>query len=800
MSDFHGPITHATIASGLWALPLAPLLAAAWCLYAQVAPALRKAPRGKAKSPDGLALANAAALAAAVALGWSAFQALKLSQLAESDRFLLEHVFRMARFGQLDVGMDLVVDPLASVVAIAASAVALLVFVAARGSLTAITSPPRFFGWGSVLLAATLVTVLADGFFLALVGWELAALGVWGLAGDDRRARSGFVRARTADAALVIGAAMLFWGLGGLWTDNDYTPDLAPRFSVVRATVDEDDKKSESDERMAATKSGGKGFITMSAYPGALLFMDDSRTPVMSGDAPLRSPFTRFEVPGGVHSFRIHPGSALDDYLLSNIAVVKDKEVTFGLFGATTSFTQMRDQLVIDVPRAETPPRVMLAGRRGAFGASLVTLASLLIFLAVATRSGQFPFDGWLADAGTSPPLAGALVASVATLSGPYLLARLAPVLALSGAACAVVATVGAASAALFAWRAARAVDLRRILASIGASQLGISLVAAGVGASSAVALVLVAYAPSAAALWLVAAHVEATQRSFDVREMGGLRARMPSVARASFLVCGAMSVLLPGFSGFWAAHTALSAAFASRVAVVPGWLLFALGALAIGLTSFALFRMHFVVFEGKVKENKLADAVGASRSALSLLAFAGAGGGLVLGAGGRLFSARGTSVIGEWIESVRGTPAAAAVGTGRVVPWGLAAILVAVAVAGLIAARARYAPGKRKDDWAKNEPAPESVAPAPDAPPAMATIAVGVERWVWDGVYALAASVTRVAALVAGALEEKIVGVGVDAIGDRAARLDTRARAIGAAACVVAVALILYLLVGRRL
>src|SRR5262249_19015792 len=160
-----------------------------------LAPSLRGRARGKAKGPDGLAVANGAVLAAAATLGWSAFQALKLSQLAEGDRFLFEHVFRMVRFGQLDVGMDLVVDPLAAVVSITASAVALLVFVAARARLSALGSAPRFFGWGSLLLAATLLIVVADGLFLALFGWELAALGVWGIVGDERRRGGGFVRA-----------------------------------------------------------------------------------------------------------------------------------------------------------------------------------------------------------------------------------------------------------------------------------------------------------------------------------------------------------------------------------------------------------------------------------------------------------------------------------------------------------------------------------------------------------------------------------------------------------------------------
>jgi hypothetical protein len=318
MSDIHGPITHATIASGLWAIPLAPLIAAAWALYAFLAPVVRK----KRKAPDALAVANVATLAAAFATGWSAFQTLKLSQLAESDRFLLEHVFRMVRFGQLDVAMDLAFDPLASVVLVTASAVAFLVFVVARGRMASLDAP-RFFGWGSLLVSATLLVFLADGLVVAYEGWEVAAVAAWGLLGlgDAARARRGFVFARAADASILVGAAILFWGLGGVWIDNDYSPDLTPRFSAVRLGAEDDDeggKKDEPEDKKEAQRTGGKGFITMNAYPGALVFMDDSRSPMMNGDAPLRSPFTRFQIPGGVHSFRIHPGNGLDDYLVSH--------------------------------------------------------------------------------------------------------------------------------------------------------------------------------------------------------------------------------------------------------------------------------------------------------------------------------------------------------------------------------------------------------------------------------------------------------------------------------------------------
>jgi NADH:ubiquinone oxidoreductase subunit 5 (subunit L)/multisubunit Na+/H+ antiporter MnhA subunit len=797
MSDIHGPITHATIASGLWALPLAPLLAAAFALYAYLLPALHRKPRAK---PD---VSVAAALASAFVVAWSIFQVLKLAQLPEADRFLLEHVFRMVRVGQLDVAMDLAFDPLTSVLVLTAATAALFVFLVARAHAQKVGS--AFFGWSSLLFAATLLVLLADGLVVAFIGWELAAVAGWGLVrlGDEPRARRGFVIARTADGALLVATALLFWGLGGLWVDHDYTPDLTPRFAVVRlGEADGDDKKEEAEEHKEPVKGGGKGFISMNAYPGALIFMDDSRTPVLNGDVPLRAPFTRFEIASGMHSFRIHPGSGIDDYLISHVSVAKNKEVTFSVFGATVTFAQMRDQLVSSVPREETAPRVALAGKRGGLGVSLVTLVAFLFFFAAAARSGQLPIDGWLDDAARAPPLAGALVAAIAPLVAPYLLARLGPVLVLSGPGSGIVGALGGATAALGGWRAARAVDLRRVVACLGAVQLGLATIGAAVGAPAAAALVLVVYTPGAAALWICVFLVENARGTTDVRHMGGLRARMPGVSRAFFVVAGAMSVLAPGLSGFWAANATLAVAFAARsVAVVPGWALFALGAAGVFLSSFALFRAYLVVFEGKaVKERDAGDVSGMSRLALAGLTLLGAVGGVVLGAGGSLFSARGTTVIGEWVEPFTEATAATFAPLGKLVPWGLATILVGVAFGGFSVARARYAPGKRKDDWAEREPAPETPSPPRKGALALANIAAGAERWVWDGVYAFAAFVVRAAAFVASLLEERILGVGIDAIGERAARLDARARAIGAAACVAAIAAAVYLALGRRL
>src|SRR5512135_3439505 len=150
MSELYGPLARVTLAFGLWVIPLAPLVAAAYALYTRLAAVISP---GAKKKGDAIATnaSTAAVLGAALAFGWTAFQTLRLSQLDDKERFFLEHVFRMVRFGQLDVAMDLAFDPLTSVVALAVSGVGFLLLVVARARGAALAARTSFFTWSSLL-------------------------------------------------------------------------------------------------------------------------------------------------------------------------------------------------------------------------------------------------------------------------------------------------------------------------------------------------------------------------------------------------------------------------------------------------------------------------------------------------------------------------------------------------------------------------------------------------------------------------------------------------------------------------
>ncbi len=796
MPDLYGPVTRASLAFGLWVVPLAPLLAAAYAAYLLLARAVSKK---RSSDRDSVIVANAALLAAAISFGVAAWSTFRLSQLEEGQRFFLEHVLRMVRLGQLDVSLDLSLDPMSSAILLAVSGVALALFATLRAS----AAPAGTMAWACLLLAATQLAILADGLVVVILAWEVAACAILGLTRDARA----FVTARVTGGLFVVGAVALFWGLGGGWSESDYLPDLSPRFAAVHvaAVPDADDAKVHKDEEaeerrreQALAQAGGKGMVTMTSYPGALIFMDDARAPLMSGEVPLRAPFVKFAVPAGLHSFRIHPGNGLDDYLVSHVPFAKDREMALGVFGATLTFAQIRDQLVVNDSRGENAGRALLLSRTIGGGVGLVTAACLLLLAAAAARSGQAPLHGPLLRIGAASPAVAALVATTATVLGAHLALRLHVLIQLSSVASAVLALVGGASAVLAAWQASRATDLRRVLLYLTSAELGFAMLGAGCGATSAATLSLAVSVLGIGASWscLVAL---APSAGTDLRGMGGLAKSAPMIARVWFVASAASWIVsVPKLAVLLAAFGTLA------TGRLPGWIPFVLGAAAMGLGAHASVRAYFVVFEGKAGPAATSDFVAVARGAAWTLAGLAAVLGTVLGFGGRFVGKSGLSSFDEWMEDAATQLPSAPTSAG--LTWGLLLVGVGIGVAGASTARSRYGAGRARpkelaapsSEDAASASSASSVPSASSAraasAPLAAEVAVGVERWVLDGAHAAIGSASRAAAQLVAIADDRFLGAGIDTLADRSARLEPRARATVVAAFVLVTALVLYL------
>jgi NADH-quinone oxidoreductase subunit L len=256
------------------------------------------------------------------------------------------------------------------------------------------------------------------------------------------------------------------------------------------------------------------------------------------------------------------------------------------------------------------------------------TLVGLAIFLGCAGKSAQIPLYVWLPDAMAGPTPVSALIhAATMVTAGVYLVARLSFVFVLSPAAMATVAVAGAATAFFAATIGMLQTDLKKVLAYSTVSQLGFMFIGVGVGAFAAGFFHVFTHAFFKACLFLCAgsvihamhARVHDTERSQDMRRMGGLAPYLPITRWTFFIACLAIAGV-PPFAGFWSKDEILWKAFSSRITTDrgtsdmpmwtwPGWLgpaLYWVGIAAATMTAFYMFRAYFMTFHGKFRGWKI--------------------------------------------------------------------------------------------------------------------------------------------------------------------------------------------------
>src|SRR5262249_48380373 len=141
--------------------------------------------------------------------------------------------------------------------------------------------------------------------------------------------------------------------------------------------------------------------------------------------------------------------------------------------------------------------------------------------------------------------------------------------------------------------------DIKRVLAYSTVSQLGYMFLACGVGAYTAGIFHLMTHAFFKGLLFLCAGSViHAMGGEQDMRKMGGLRKLIPYTYWTMFIATFAIAGV-PGFAGFFSKDEILEAAQSGPHANTLLWLL---GLVAAGLTSFYMFRLVFLTFFGEQK------------------------------------------------------------------------------------------------------------------------------------------------------------------------------------------------------
>jgi len=251
-----------------------------------------------------------------------------------------------------------------------------------------------------------------------------------------------------------------------------------------------------------------------------------------------------------------------------------------------------------------------------ATGGGWLTAAGIALFVAAMTKAAQFPVQGWLMSAAEAPAPASGLFHTVATAAaGVFLLARLFPILTPSARL--FIGIVGAVTVAATSLIALAQTDIRRALAANTSANLGLMMLAIGIGSWIGALFHLIAHAFCKAVLTLGSgAVVDATGGAADMAGYGGLWRKMP-VTATTFAVAilgisgaGALGVGLSGYysQGIILSRAADVAMLAARTGREGYWVLFGIAAGGIFLGAVALTRCWMLTFWGRPRDEAMHD------------------------------------------------------------------------------------------------------------------------------------------------------------------------------------------------
>lgn len=231
-----------------------------------------------------------------------------------------------------------------------------------------------------------------------------------------------------------------------------------------------------------------------------------------------------------------------------------------------------------------------------------LSVTGVLLFMGAIGKSAQFPLHVWLPDAMEGPTPVSALIhAATMVAAGVYLTIRIFGLL--TADAMMFIAIIGMLSAFIPATIALTQNDIKKVLAYSTVSQLGYMVMALGVGAYKFAFFHLVTHAFFKACLFLGSGSViHAMHHEQDIRNMGGLRKKMP-LTYATFLISSLAISGIPLTSGFLSKDGILASAFAFG-SLTGYWIFAVVGLLVAMLTAFYMFRLVVLTFHGEPRDH----------------------------------------------------------------------------------------------------------------------------------------------------------------------------------------------------
>ena len=229
----------------------------------------------------------------------------------------------------------------------------------------------------------------------------------------------------------------------------------------------------------------------------------------------------------------------------------------------------------------------------GAVG--VLTAIGLLMLMGATGKSAQIPLYVWLPDAMEGPTPVSALIhAATMVTAGVYMVARSNPIFDRAPEARMAVAVIGTLTAIFAASIGILQTDIKKVLAYSTVSQLGYMFMGCGVAAYGAGIFHLMTHAFFKGCLFLCAGSViHGLGGEQDMRYMGGLRKYMPwtflCMSSATLAIAG-----IPPWAAFFSKDEILAKTYASGQHIL--WFI---GIVAAGMTSFYMFRLWFLTFWG---------------------------------------------------------------------------------------------------------------------------------------------------------------------------------------------------------
>jgi NADH-quinone oxidoreductase subunit L len=417
----------------------------------------------------------------------------------------------------------------------------------------------RFFLFMSLFCFSMLNLVLADNLFQVFLSWELVGLCSYLLIGfyferhsASTAANKAFITNRVGDAGFIIGLLVIWTYMG--------TFNFEELFQRIRAPL--------RDSHNHVVALGGQ-FVRANVLEET----EDGKLLVIAPD-------------DGPEVVLFPPNIATLHFHAETVAPyeVDEKDPTKKTPNEVKVKREMQEDELASIPYW------------------LLVVAGLGIFLGCVGKSAQFPLHVWLPDAMEGPTPVSALIhAATMVAAGVYLVGRCYPLFTYD--ALIVIAYTGGITLFVAATIAIVMTDIKKVLAYSTVSQLGYMMLALGVGGWVAGLFHLLTHAFFKALLFLGSGSViYGCHHEQEMTKMGGLYPKMKITALT--MLAGVLAIAgIPLFSGWYSKDAILAQAFGFVKVHPQHLLLFVLPLLTAGITTFYMFRMWFMTFTGKPRD-----------------------------------------------------------------------------------------------------------------------------------------------------------------------------------------------------